>query len=146
MFKIERNFSLKGVSLRKNERWMSKMDRSEKWKNDNFKIILNEKRFKIVLTNKRLFFFLLDWTNDYTKRLFSGKTNKIDGKWTIILRTKEIIFLNDWKNERNGSFTNDERTKLGPSLIVTGCNPKKWDFIETTVQNLFHSWFPTAVC
>ena len=65
--------------------------------------------------------------------------------------------MNDnFKNERNQffwtiekkfcSFTNDERTKLGPSLIVTGYNPQKWDFIETTGHNLFHSWFPTAVC
>ena len=38
-------------------------------------------------------------------------TNKVDGKWTIYLRTNEIIFLNDWENERNGSFTNDEPMK-----------------------------------
>ena len=32
------------------------------------------------------------WTNDFTNQQLSEKTNKIDGKWTIILRMNELIF------------------------------------------------------
>ena len=38
-----------------------------------------------ILLNQRFY-----WTNDFTKWLFSEKTNKIDGKLTIIMGTNEI--------------------------------------------------------
>ena len=41
------------------------------------------------------------WLNEQFN-LAIERTDKIDGKWTIILTTKELIFfLNDLKNERN---------------------------------------------
>ena len=42
---------------------------------------------RTILLNERL-----HWTNDFTERSFNEKTNEIDEKWTIILRTNEIIF------------------------------------------------------
>ena len=69
-----------------------------------FKNELKNPRFKTFLLNKRFY-----WTNDFTERSFSEKWT--DGKWTIILKTNKINFFNDWKNDRIGSFTNDERTK-----------------------------------
>ena len=46
--------------------------------------------------NKQILWFY--WTNNFTERLFSKKTNVVDGKCTIILRLNKInFFLNHWK-------------------------------------------------
>ena len=36
---------------------------------------------------------MIYWTNDFTRKSFSAKTNEIDGKLTIILRTDETKFF-----------------------------------------------------
>jgi len=66
---------------------------------------MNDFTERTILLNERFY-----WTNDLTERLFSEKTNKIDGKWTIILRRNEInFFLKIKKTDRNSSFMNDKR-------------------------------------
>ena len=80
-----------------------------------YRFLLKERNVFFEQTFKNDSFFLLNerfyWTNEFTKRMnlmnelftkrsFSEKTIKIDGKWTIILRTNEIIFLNDSKKAK----------------------------------------------
>jgi len=57
------------------------------------------KKTIVILLNERFYRI-----KNFTERSFSEIKNKIDGKQTIILRMIKI-------NERNGSLTNDERTK-----------------------------------
>ena len=62
---------------------------------------------------------LLD--EDFTERSFSEKTNEIDWKLKIILRTNENNFFNDWKmNERNGlKRTMNERNGKKPNAPIS---------------------------
>ena len=81
---------------------------------------LTDYRFFAKRTNFLSFFY---WTNGFFEQTFgktifflqnerfyqtivSDKTTEIDGKWTIILRLNEIIFLRDLKNERNEKRSN----------------------------------------
>ena len=66
------------------------------WTNDfiKLKILLNE------------WFY---WTNDFTERTILLNDRSLINR-TIFLRMNES-FLNDCKNERKSSFTNDEQTK-----------------------------------
>ena len=55
------------------------------WPND-----LLEQSFKTRLSFYKITDFSIQ--NDFTDRSFTEKPNKINGKWTIFLRTNEIIF------------------------------------------------------
>ena len=73
-------------------------------------------RTKTKTNKKELRFY---WTNYFTEWSFSANPSKKDGKWRIILRVNKINFF--WtieKNERNGSFTNDEETKWKKSKLT----------------------------
>ena len=50
-----------------------------------------------------------NWTNDFNKQAISEKTNKINRKLSIILRTKEVNFLREIK--KSGLFKNNQQTK-----------------------------------
>ena len=51
-------------------------------------------KLSLFLLKERLY-----WTNDFTKRSFTEKTNEVKGKWTQSLRTKLIFFRTIEKNE-----------------------------------------------
>jgi len=86
------------------------------------KTILTIKEILKQTWKKKYFFYLkerffgtnfLKIDSLFTERSVCVKTNKIEGKWTIILRTNQL-FLNNWKkNYQNRSFTltNDRQTK-----------------------------------
>ena len=133
------------VLQNKNDWWTRRPGPSEKWK----KLLLfkneekitndinrsNKQIFQKILTCTIVFYWTNDfleqtlkkiffiWTNDFTERSFTEKTNEINGKWTILLGTNEIIFFNDWKknyrtmgrsqtiNERN------EKVRTRASLV-----------------------------
>ena len=89
-----------------NGRTFLRFFRADFWNNDH---VFIERTFFFEQTFETMIMFLLHegplWT------IVHEKTNKIDEKWTVILTTNKINFLlNDWKNERNMSFANVERT------------------------------------
>lgn len=79
-----------------------------------------------------MIFWKLNWTTEQTisfNKQFSWtidlneKMNEIDEKWTILLRTNEIIFFNDWKNEKMShlktmNVKNKIKSQTCPSLLI----------------------------
>lgn len=89
----------------------------EQFLNHSFEWTCKTDRFllnKVSLPNEQFFSF-------FTERSFSEKTNEINGKYTIVLRTNEIIFFERlWKNERNGSSMNERNEKNAPISKPSG--------------------------
>ena len=62
---------------------------------------------------KKLSYFtkrMIYWTNDFTRKSFSAKSNEIDGKLTIILRTDEIKFFERLKKLYTKWVVHERRT------------------------------------
>ena len=89
-------------------------ERTNFWTNLKNDIFLQNERFlKQTFEKKNRSFY---WT--ITKLSLSEKTNEIDRKWTIILRSNQI--------KKNGTFKNNVRMKLKkpnlPSLAAINLN------------------------
>ena len=91
------------------------------WTNELFwKTIVFYKKDDFWNEFKNYCFYL---KNDFTERLYSEKTNELNEKYTLVLRTKEISFFERlWKtNEMCRPWMNETRTSLNLADMAVRC-------------------------